>query len=703
MNSSEVRARFNAERQALALMDHAGIAKVLQAGETEAGDPFFAMELVKGLTITEYCDTKRLSTKERLKLFVDVCHAVQHAHQKGVIHRDLKPSNVMITEQDGEPLPKIIDFGIAKALGLQLTEATLVTQVGQPLGTAAYMSPEQAESSGLDVDTRSDIYSLGVILYTILVGSLPVDPSGLPMHAFIYRLASKETQAPRPSTRFTSLGEYRKGIADARHTDPDHLVRELSGDLDWIVMKALEPERSRRYDTAIGLATDIERYLTHQTVTARPPTTAYRVRKFVRRHRTAVAATSVTVLALILSAVLATAGMVRATRAERLAANEAAAAKQVSDFLVALFRLSDPGEARGNNVTARELLDKGADQAAANLARQPEIQSRMLHTIGTAYSSLGLYDAAKTQLQKALDTRITTLGPDHTAVAESELALGDAMASHGEIEEAERHYQRALAINEKAYGTQDTRVGRVVSSVASLRYMQGRLDEAESLYKRAIAIDERAPEDSLPYIVQDLLGLGGVYWALGRYPEAEQHMRRSLAIQERRLGPNHLDVGSIENNIGALYWSQGKYGEALPHYERARSIFARTLDPMHPHVASNFNNLAETYWKLRRFREADSLFRRALTIKEARLTRDNPTIATTLNGLAGSLRDQRRYAEAEQAYRRALDIRQRGLSRGDPNITETVRDYAVLLRATGRAAEADAIERENGVEAVRKP
>jgi non-specific serine/threonine protein kinase/serine/threonine-protein kinase len=697
INSAEVRSRFNAERQALALMDHAGIAKVLQAGETENGDPFFAMELVKGLIITDYCDSKRLSTTERLKLFVEVCQAVQHAHQKGVIHRDLKPSNVMITEQDGEPVPKIIDFGIAKALGLQLTDNTLVTQVGQPLGTAAYMSPEQAESSGMDVDTRSDIYSLGVILYTILVGSLPVDPTGLPMHAFIYRLASKDTRAPRPSTRYTGLGDFKQGIAQARRTDPDHLVRELSGDLDWIVMKALEPERSRRYDTAIGLATDIERFLAHQTVTARPPTTAYRVQKFIRRHRAAVAGTSITVLAIIVSAILATAGMVRATRAERKAANEAAAAKQVSDFLVALFKVSEPSEANGNAVTARSLLDRGAAQAATDLARQPALQSRMLNTIGTAYSSLGLYDAARAQLEKALEARIALLGPNDPAVAESELALGDAMASHGDADLAEKHYQRALAINEKAFGPEDARVGRVLSSIAALRFVQGRVADAEPLYKRAIAISEKTPEESDQFIAQDLLGLGSVYWAGGRFAEAEQFIRRSLAVQERRLGPNHPDLASVLNNLGALYWTQGRYSDALPLYDRTRVIFERTLDPMHPNMASILNNLGETYWKLKRFREADSLFRRALTIKEARLTRDNPSIAVTLNGLAGSLRDQGKYPEAETAYQRALEIRKRGLAQGDPNIAETVRDYGVLLRATGRAGQAESLARDNGV------
>lgn len=691
INSREVRARFDAERQALALMDHAGIAKVLQAGETESGEPFFAMELVKGLTITDYCDSRRLTTNERLDLFISVCEAVQHAHQKGVIHRDLKPSNVLITEQDGKPCPKIIDFGIAKALGLQLTDKTIVTQVGQPLGTAAYMSPEQAESSGMDVDTRSDIYSLGVILYSLLVGSLPVDPSEVPMHAFIYRLASKDTRTPRPSARYTSLGDYRLGIAQARRTDPDHLEKDLKGDLDWIVMKALEPDRARRYETAIGLAADIQRFLDHQPVIARPPTTGYRIQKFVRRHRTGVAAAGITGFALITSAILAAAGMVRATRAERAAANEAAAAQQVSDFLVNLFKVSEPGEARGNAITARELLDRGAERAERDLATQPVSQSRMMHTIGTAYASLGLFEAARAQLEKALATRIRTLGPDAPAVAESELALGEALMRHGDLDEAEKHYQRALEIRETAFDGDDPRVAQAIGSMATLRYYQGRAAEAESLYKKSLAInEEKLPPDD-PTLAQDLAGLGVVYWAQQRYPEAESHMKRSLSLQEKRLGPNHPELASLLNNLGGVYWSQGSYGQALPLYERTRAIFERTLDPMHPNMASIFNNLAETYWKLERYREADSLFRRALEIKEARLTRGNPSIAVTLNGLAGSLRDQRRFEESEAAYKRALDIRRRALGDGDPSVTETLRDYSQMLRAAGRTREADAI------------
>jgi non-specific serine/threonine protein kinase/serine/threonine-protein kinase len=696
-NSREIRARFDAERQALALMDHPGIAKIFQAGETEAGEPFFAMELVKGLTLTDFCDSRRLSMNERLELFVAICQAVQHAHQKGVIHRDLKPSNILVTEVDGKPCPKIIDFGIAKALGLQLTERTLVTQAGQPLGTAAYMSPEQAESSGLDVDTRTDIYSLGVILYMLLVGSLPMDPSGLPMHAFMFKLASGDTQSPRPSARFTALGEYKVAVADARRTDPEHLQRDLKGDLDWIVMKALEPDRTRRYETAIGFAADVERFLSHQPVTARPPTSMYRLRKFVRRHRAGVAATAVAILALIVSSVMATAGLIRATRAEKVAANEAAASKQVSDFLVNLFKVSDPSEARSNSITARELLDRGAEISATDLARQPEVQSRMMYTIGKAYSALGLFESARNQLERSLETRTRVLGPDHPSVAEAELGLGDAMVGHGDAAQAEKHLVRALEISEKVFPPNDPRVARALAGLAGLRYAQGRGKEAESLYRRALAIDEKALPKDDPLIAADLLNVGTMLWVQQRFPEAEASMKRSLAIQERKLGPNHPSLASVLNNLGGVYWSEGRYADALPLYERTRRIFERTLDPMHPNMASILSNLGELYWKLGRYREAEPVFRRALEIKEARLTKGHYSIATTLNGLAGLLRDQRRFTEAEPLYKRALEIRVDALGPTDPSVAETAKDYGVLLRATGRAAEAETLEKQYSV------
>jgi non-specific serine/threonine protein kinase/serine/threonine-protein kinase len=699
--SRDVLARFDAERQALALMDHGGIAKVLQAGTTADGQPYVVMELVKGVPLTQYCDVHRLTTNQRIDLFIAVCLAVQHAHQKGVIHRDLKPSNVLVVEEDGVPRPKIIDFGIAKAVGQQLTENTLITHAGVALGTAAYMSPEQAESSGLDVDTRTDIYSLGVILYELLVGRLPIEPQVMGYHAFILGLTSREVRVPVPSDRLVTLGEQRELVARARRTQPDQLRKDLRGDLDWVVLTALEPERSRRYATASALADDLKRVQAHEPVDARPPSTTYRVSKFVRRHRVGVAASAVAVVALAASTIVATVGFVRASRAEVRAETEAAAAAEVTDFVVGLFRVFDPDEPRGTvparDITARELLDRGASRAATELSEQPAQQGRILQTIGDAYVSLGLFDEATRQLERALAARTRDVGVDDPSLAETHLVLGQAARGSGDYATAERHLQRALELREAAVGPMHADAAQVMAALALVRWRQGRLAEAESLYLRVVLIDDAALEPDDPRLARDLMGLGVIYWSQARYGEAEPYLRRSLEIRERILGPDHADLASVLNNLGATYFMLERYPEALRHYERTRAIYQRTLDPSHPNMASVLNNLGESQWKLGRLDLAEPMLRRALEIKEQRLAPGNPTIAVTLNGLAGVLRDRGAMGEAEAMYRRAFELRIRHYPAGDPNIAESARDLAALLRRMGRSGDAARIEARAGL------
>jgi serine/threonine protein kinase/tetratricopeptide (TPR) repeat protein len=682
IQSREIVARFEAERQALAVMNHPGIARVLHAGTTERGEPYFAMELVRGPPVTEYCDAHRLSVRQRLSLFIAVCQAVQHAHQKGVIHRDLKPSNILVIDQDDAPQPKIIDFGIAKALGPQLTGSTLVTLGGQMMGTAAYMSPEQADPAGMDVDTRADIYSLGVMLYEVLVGQLPLEPGQVGLHVFLARLVAGETNPPTPSVKLMAARERMALVARARNTDPDHLRRDLRGDLDWIVMKAIDPDRSRRYESASGLAADLRRYLASEPVQARPPTTPYRISKFVQRHRLGVTAAGIVAVAVVIGTVLSTIGFVRASRAERVAAGEAAAANYVTGFLVDLFRVSNPDSSRGNALTARALLDTAAKDVRTRLPRDPLLQARLMYTLGTVYERLGLYTPARELLDAAL--RIRRLPPDgrvdEIGVAEVLQGLGDVALARGDFAQADSAYHAALEIRQRVLGPENREVATTLSSLAKVRWRQGRAAEAESLFVKVLALDARvrSPED--PRTLSDVSNLAVAYWSQDRFAEAEPLFRKTLEIQKRVLGPDHPDVAGAHMNLGSVYWKEGKYAEALAENQKARPIFEKTYGPDHIRVAEIYNNLGEAYWKLHRYREAEPLFRRALAIKDSVLSPTNPTIAITLNGLAGLLRDQGRYAEAEPLYRRALTIRERERGPDHPDTRETRRDYDELLR-----------------------
>lgn len=699
----EVIARFDAERQALALMDHAGIAKVLHAGETDEGHPYVVMELVRGMPLNSYCDFHRLTVDQRVDLFIQVCHAVQHAHQKGVIHRDLKPSNILVSEEDGVPRPKIIDFGIAKAIGRPLTENTLITNVGVALGTAAYMSPEQAEGAGLDVDTRADIYSLGVILYELLVGKLPVDPETMGYHAFLVRLASREWQVPLPSVRYSGLEYERTTVAHLRRTDPERLIRELQGDLDWVVLLALEPDRSRRYPTANSLLLDLQRARADEPVSARPPSTAYRVRKFVRRHRTGVATAAMAVVALLSSAVLATAGLLKAREAEKRAAAEAAAARSVSDFVVQLFAVFDREAPRGStpagDVTARELLARGALRARSELAGQPEQRGRILHTIGDAYLSLGLFDDAIAQLQAAREAREAVLPWDAPDLAATYYTLGQAGRASAQFDLADSNFAKALAIQEARHGVNSAESAQILAAMGFVRWRQGRLAEAESLFIRVVRIDDASLEPDDPRLARDLMGLGVVYLSQGRPAEAEPMMLRSLEVRELKLGPDNRELASILNNLGAVYYALGRYEDALRYYERTRGIYERTLDADHPNMAAVLNNVGEIHWRLGRLDAAEPLLRRSLAIKEARLSPTDPSLAVTLHALGGVLQGRGDLRGAEAAMRRALELRERAYPAGNNNITETATALASLLHRSGRRGEAEALRQRYGLSA----
>jgi len=669
MDTKQVLARLEAERQALAVMDHPNIASFHDGGATEGGRPYFVMELVQGVSITEYCDTHRLSTHERIRLFTDVCRAVQHAHQKGVIHRDLKPSNVLVAVKEAKPVVKIIDFGIAKALGHELTDRTLVTRVGQMIGTPEYMSPEQAEMTGLDVDTRTDIYALGVMLYELLVGALPFDLRARADQAIRY--AIRETEVPKPSTRLTSLGETLDTVVEHRRTTVDALRRELKSDLDWIILKAMEKDRIRRYETANGLALELERHLRHEPVSARPPSARYRLGRFIGRNKVAVTLASALTVVVLLGLVGTTAGFVRARSAERRAIQEAATAEGALDFMVALFHASDPNEARSGSLTARDILDRGI-ATIDSLEGQPLVQGRLLQALGGVYTSIGLYDEADTLLRRALAVRQAAMGEgteelersirqlawlymneerfaralplaqeavaiaEHVYEPESPL-MADALQALGMIErglamfdEARLHLDRSLAIREAYFGPDHPTTSFSISQLAWLDQLTGDFESAKAAYERLLPI--RAAEYGTDHPVYAST-LNDYAVLLKNSADADSAMRlyeRVLAIREGALGPDHPDVAAVLENIGITYLEIGSPDKARAPMERALAIQEANLGADHARVAGNLQNVGELYLRLSHYADALAVLDRALAIYERELGPEHPNVGNVL-------------------------------------------------------------------------
>jgi len=693
MDTREVVARFEAERQALAVMDHPSIAKVFDGGATADGRPYFVMELVKGVPITEYCDTHRLSTRERLLLFVDVCHAVQHAHQKGVVHRDLKPSNVLVTLQDNKPVPKVIDFGIAKALAHPLTEHSLLTEVGRTVGTPAYMSPEQADPSALDVDTRTDVYSLGVMLFELLVGRLPIDPLEVGLAVYLMRLAHRETSISTPSAKLNTLGNAAATVSMQRRSDPKTLRRELRGDLDWIVMKALEPDRTRRYETVNGLAMDIERHLHDEPVIARPPSTLYRLSRFARRNRVAVAAGTIVAAALVVGLSVAAVALVRARRAEALAREEAETSRQVANFLTGLFKVSDPSEARGNSVTAREILDRGADRIRGELAAQPLVQAKLMNTMGMVYREMGLFAQAQPLLEQAIATRRAHVAEDDPDLQANLLDLARLEQQLGHYAPAESLYRATIRVRERPGGPGDQSLVAPLSALGGMLVIRQRFAEAESLLKRSIALREKNPAPEDAEYARTLRHLASAYLAQGRYADAEPAFKRVIAMNERIAGADSPDVGRALSNLGIVYYQLQRYDEAEQCYVRAEAILSKALGADHPNVSAININLGETAWRRRNFADAEMHLHRALDILHRKgVDPLFPGIATAEYDLGNVVRDAGRLAEAEQHYRKALQIRETAFGHDAPVVAEVLTDYAKLLRQRGKAAEAAQME-----------
>jgi non-specific serine/threonine protein kinase/serine/threonine-protein kinase len=652
MDTAQVVARFNAERQALAVMDHPAIAHVFDGGATPTGRPYFVMEYVRGEPLTDYAERHKLSIRDRIDLFIHLCEGVQHAHQKGIIHRDLKPSNVLVTLQDQRPVPKIIDFGVAKATTRVLTEQPMHTEFGAIIGTPEYMSPEQAEMTGLDVDTRTDVYALGVILYQLLTSELPFESSTLRAKGLDeIRRTIREVEPPRPSTRVTTHGGKHGSAAGVR-PDAPRLASQLRGDLDWITMKALEKDRTRRYATASEFAADLRRYLEHQPVLAGPPSKVYRLRKFVRRNRVGVASAAALAMFLVAFAVLMAVQAQRiaserdrANREAQRANREAVTARQVSDFLIGLFAVSDPSEARGNTLTAREILDKGAAQIQLELQDQPEVQAPLMETIGAVYTNLGLYRTAEPLLQQAVVTAQQALGDD------------------------------------------DTRTLAARNHLATLYWYQQRFSEAEPIYEDVLRRRTRVLGADHPDTLRTQVDLSSNFAMQKRYADAERLARETLDAAVRSGGPEHPNARLARNILQAVYFQQGRYADAEPIARQILESSLRRLGERHPDTLTDMHNLATVIDRQARFDEAESLYVRTIELKERVLGVTHPSTVRSAQRLATMYATQKRYDRAEtQLIDLVARLRKAGDSGTDvaASLASVVQQLIGLYDAAGR-------------------
>jgi eukaryotic-like serine/threonine-protein kinase len=700
MDTDQVIARFEAERQALALMDHQNIAKVLDAAATDTGRPYFVMDLVVGVPITVFCDRNHLSVRERIELFIPVCLAIQHAHQKGIIHRDVKPSNVLVALADGRPVPKVIDFGVAKAIDQQLTEKTMFTQYGVIVGTLEYMSPEQAGHGTLDVDTRSDVYSLGVLLYELLTGSTPLERSKLRQAAFAEVLRRiREEEPPKPSTRLSNSRDALPSIGAQRQTDPARLTKLVKGELDWIVMKSLEKDRTRRYDSARDFARDLERYLSGDPVEAGPPRVGYKLRKLARKHAAVLATAGAFAGLLVLAAALSSFLAVRASRAEmkarqaaatadlarqaeaqvrqkaedernralnaeQMARDEGAKTKTVlaffQDKVLAAARPKDQEGGLGVNATIRAAVDAAESGIEKSFAGQPEVEMLIRDTLGESYWYLGEPDRAIRQFERALALRRQTkLGPDHPDMVASIANLAVVYRDAGRNSESIPLLEEVVAKMKSAHGPDHLDTLTSITNLAVAYRDAGRFSDAIPLLKQSLKAKEAKLGPDAPQTLMGRNTLALAYRDAGRIAEALPFQKETLELTERKLGRDQPTTLTAMNSLALIYQDAGRIAEAVPLFEEVLKRRHAALGADHPSTVNSTNNLAVAYRAAGRSAEALPLLEQTLKGRRARLGFEHPETLASMDSLAAAWLETGRTAEAESLWRDCLAIRER--------------------------------------------
>jgi len=679
MDTDQVVARFEMERQALAMMEHPGIARVLDAGATNDGRPYFVMEVVRGTPITDYCDKKGLSLDQRLDLFARVCDALNHAHQKGIIHRDIKPSNVLVESRGGEVTPKIIDFGIAKATNQRLIEGGLHTGIGQIIGTPEYMSPEQADVSGLDLDTRSDIYSMGVMLYELLAGSLPFDSAtgrsaGLSQ---IQRVLSEE-EPPTPSTKVSSVD----GSTITCGLSPRELGRRLKGDLDWIVMKAIDKDLDRRYQAASEFASDIRRSLAHEPVLASPPGTTYRLRKFVRRHRTAVSGFVAAILLLLAGVVATTSQAIRATRAEREARHQAALAADVNDFLISMLSEANPANRpAGIEFTVIDALETAAHIVDAG-DRSPRLEAEVRRVVGVTFYSLGRYEEAELQTRSALETLQSLDEVPAIEVAQLKVQLGNILVDSGDVDEATRNLEEARGVFAAAGVDHVVSWATATHYLADVATMRGDHEAAEEFNNAALIAARSVDGDPATTIEASvLIDLGSLDLELMKVESAEARIREGLSLQRTVLGDHHPTIAVTQLSLAKVLSEKGEFDKATQLFEASLETTRKIFGESHIRVAVVLHNYG-FHLMNRNPEQAEAYLREAVQVLEDR--GNDAAVARALDVLAAAQLDLEDYPQAEASFMRSLELRRGSLPDDHPDIAQSLNNLGSLYMRSHR-------------------